>query len=346
MLNRYLNLFILCVVLYNQLNAEADKEKSAALRADYSLPEQRNIVHTQEPSSEEKKIFEESFSQAPAHIKALVLGRMQKAEWAMKINNILLTGPGKTTLALAMAHKLNGKYLLVHASTLLGRYKNQTAENVKALFDQLNECKEKLVLVIDEINVLTDDHTSEHSDAKNTAAQLWTLLDTYKNNKDFFIIATTNVTNKMPHQLQTRFEGKVFSIDNPSFEARKQLIKFHIQKSGSIIDPSCDDQYLEELAKKTEAFSLRTIEALISGAHLLYVTDNPGVPLRLSKRYLEQAYSRIVEDRKKHWNFNTQTTEEERRHKEILAQNERHAKEHKDMQFTTTLLGVICGLSR
>jgi SpoVK/Ycf46/Vps4 family AAA+-type ATPase len=343
MANKYIGLFSLFVLYNQQLIAEIEKLKLPT-HGEFIIDHESNIaakkkaqqINLPEISSEEKVLFEESFSQAPSLIKTLVTAILKKKAWATHCKNILLTGPsgsGKTTLAQAMAHKLNRKCLLVHGPTLLGHYKDQAAENIRALFQELETYSEKPILVIDEVNALTDDHTSEHSDTKHTAMQFWTLLDKYKNDKDFFFIGTTNVTKKMPHQLQSRFKGKTFLIDQPSCEARKRSIKFYMQKFGSEVDATCNDQYLTELAKKTTNFSQRDIETLIELAHLLYDNENTHASTKISKKYLEQAYLRIIDEDEKFWDFTTQTTDEERRHKETLAQSEKQFKESQETQI-------------
>ena len=258
-------------------------------------------------------------------------------EFASRFKNILLTGPsgsGKTTLAQAIAYKLQRKCVIVHAPTLLGHYRDQAAENILKLFKELDEAGEKPVLIIDEINALTDDHTSEHSDTKHTAMQLWTQLDKYKHDKDFLFIGTTNITKKMPHQLQSRFEGKTFLIDNPSLESRRRALDFCIQALNVQKDSTCTDEYLNELAKKTHNFSMRAMEALIDTSLLLFSVNSPNASAeKISKEYLEQAYLELAQEKEKFWDFTEQTTDEERRHRENLDQHEKHFKASQEFQL-------------
>ena len=311
----------------------AEKEKA---RKEQELQERNQKIAISEPSPEEKILFEESFTQAPSSIKALVTGMLKKEAWALRYKNILLTGPsgsGKTTLAQAIAYKLNRKHLLIHAPTLLGHYRDQAVENIRALFQQLNEYKEMPVLIMDEMNALTDDHISEHSDTKHTAMQFWTLLDKYKNDKDFLFIGTTNITKKMPHQLQSRFKGRTFLIDHPSLEARKRSIKFCIQKLGATTDATCNDQYLEELAYKTENFSQRDIETLIDTAFLLFRMKNPNQIAKIAKEHLEHACIKLNQENEKLWDFTEQMTTEDRRHRETSAQNKKQFEENQALQI-------------
>jgi SpoVK/Ycf46/Vps4 family AAA+-type ATPase len=198
------------------------------------------------------------------------------------------------------------------------------------------------------MNALTDGHTSEHSDTKHTAMQLWTLLDKYQKNKDFLFIGTTNVTKKMPHQLQTRLRGSIFSIDLPSLQARQNSLKFYIQNKGLQLDATCTNQYLQELARKIENFSQRDIEILIRTARLLARGDSDIQPIKISKQILEQAYADFQNETEKHLNLSESTTDEERRHQESIALQKKGIVLHKKgltlskQQFATSQKTQIC----
>lgn len=284
------------------------------------------------------ELLKEAFEQAPLKIKALVVGILNNEEYAKRFKNILLTGPsgsGKSILAEAIAYQLGRKSIIIDAPSLLGHYRDQAAENIREVFRRMSEDPDKPVLIINEINAFTDGHTSEHSDTKHTAMQLWTLLDKHKNDDDFFLIATTNITKKMPHQLQTRFEGKTFLIDNPSTPSRKRAIEFWLYRLKIETDESCTDSYLSELATKADKFSLRTIATLIDYSLLLFAVKNPGITAikKVSKEYLEQAFLELSQQKEDFWDFSEHTTDEERRHRENVAQNAKHAQESKELQI-------------
>lgn len=280
-------------------------------------------------------LFEQSFCHAPLKLKAIVNEMLQGTETAAKFKTLLLAGPsgsGKTTLAQAIAHKLGRSCEVVHAPTLLGHFRDQAAEEVKYLFKRIAKDPKKPVLVLDEMNALTDDHTSEHSDTKHTAMQLWTRLDKYTKKKNFLLIGTTNVTQKMPHQLQTRFQGKTFVIDHPSHESCKEALQLHLKTTP--IDESCNETYLNELSKKMTDFSQRAIEVLTDNAVILAGIDSSDLSKRvLSKKHLEQAYKDLVSENDKLWDFKEHTTNDERRHRENKALSEKHFKEGQENQI-------------
>ena len=290
-------------------------------------------------------LLEESFEQAPPKLKAIICGMLNNAKVALGYKNILLTGPsgsGKSTLAQAIAYKLQRKCIVIHAPSLLGHFRDQAAENILKLFKEIDADPDEPVLVIDEINAFTDDHTSEHSDTKHTAMQLWTLIDKYSKDKGFLLIGTTNVSKKMPHQLQSRFEGKIFLIDNPSLEVRVRMLQFTFARLKIDLDPSCTASYLEELAQKIIGFSRRGIEAIINRALLISSMENfHETELLISKDNLEEAYNDLVHEREQFWDFREQTTDEERRHRENLEQNASHFAENQELQIKLAELSML-----
>ena len=246
MLNKhFLSLFLLFLIFNQKIKAEFVEAKSVPIaQPQIKVGSEADQAHINSLSSQDKALFEEAFSQAPQAVKALVYALLNNEEFALRFKNILLTGPagsGKSTLAEAIAYKLGRKYIIIHAPDLLAHYMDQAAENLREVFQQIAQDEEKPILIINEINALTDGYTSEHADTKHTAMQLWTLLDKHKNDKDFLLIATTNVTKKMPHQLQSRFEGKTFLIDNPSLESRRRAIDFCLKRLKLEKDATCTD---------------------------------------------------------------------------------------------------------
>lgn len=286
---------------------------------------------------EEIVLFEEAFSQAPHIIQTLVKEISKGNEEASQYKMLLLTGPsgsGKSTLAKAIVYKLGRNCKVINAPSLLGHYRDQAAEELRKVFNELTQDPNKPVLVVEEINALTDDHTSEHSDTKHTAMQLWVLLDKHQTNKDFFLIGTTNITKKMPHQLQSRFKGQTFLIDNPTNESRKRAILFYLNKTQIKKDETCNEDYIEELSKKTVEFSQRDLETLIKRSLLLSAMDYPEKENRvISKKHLEQAYKDLIEENDKFWDFKEHTTDEERRHRENTILSEKQFKENQEFQI-------------
>lgn len=286
-----------------EIDVEADQ-----LHKKQYLKEREKKKFIESLNPQDIELLEEAFDQAPLMIKALVTGILRNEDYAKRFKHILLTGPsgsGKSILAEAISYQLGRKYIVIDAPSLLGHYRDQAAENIREVFRRMSEDPDKPILIINEINAFTDGHTSEHSDTKHTAMQLWTLLDKHKNDEDFFLIATTNITKKMPHQLQSRFEGKTVLIDNSTTGSRKRAIEFWLHRLKIEKDESCTDSYLSELATKADKFSLRTIAALIDYSFWLSAVKNPDMHCvkKISKEYLDQAFSRNIKTKRRNLGF-------------------------------------------
>lgn len=318
--------------------------KADQLHKEKYLKEQRSKRFLASLKEEDIPLLEEAFNQAPLEIKAIVSKILKNPEDATHYRELLLSGPsgsGKSTLARAIAYKLGRKVIVVTGPSLLGHFRDQAAEKVAKMFKEWSENIDKPVVIIDEINALTDDHTSEHSDAKHTAMQLWTLIDEYSKDQDFLLIGTTNITKKMPHQLQSRFLGKTFYIKNPSKEALLRAFIFRIQQLQLVQDESCSNEYLNELATRTTDYSRRDIQALIERALLWQYIKNTDAPRILNKECLEQAYADLNQEKEMLWDFTEQTTDEERRHRENLAQNAKQFAESQEMQLKLAEWGML-----
>lgn len=350
MTRNYISLFLFFVCLYQIAKADFAPNpfiinQAPAIEVDYEQDLKDKIKYIKEQNAKifeeevkgNEELFEQSFAQAPDKIQVIVRDMLRGHAYALRYKNILLAGPtgtGKSTLAQAIAYKLKRRCIVINAPDLLGHYRDQAAENIRKLFKQLREDEDKPVLILEEINALTDGHTSEHSDTKHTAMQLWTLLDGFKDDKDFLLIGTTNVTKKMPHQLQSRFEGRTIVINNPTLAARKNTLVLNLKKLNVLKDESCTDNYFNELAQKIAGFSQRRIEALIDNALYLYSKRNPNATdLKLSKECLEQSYIEIMEDIQTLCDYTEHVTDEDRRHRESLAQNKAQHEENKELQI-------------
>lgn len=300
------------------------------------LKEERRQRFLASIAQEDVALLEEAFEQAPLEIKAIVSKILNHPEDTIHYRELLLTGPtgsGKSTLAKAIAYKLGRKFIIVTGPSLLGHFRDQAAENIAKTFKNWKNNTDKPVIIIDEINALTDEHTSEHSDAKHTAMQLWTLIDEYSQDKDFLLIGTSNITKKMPSQLQSRYMSKSYYIDNPSKEALLKSFNFRIQRMQLIKGEGCNDQYLSVLVSKLNNYSRRDILALIERALLLQYMKNPDQHRMLTEECLDQAYLDLEHEKEMLWDFSEQTTDEERRHRENLKQNDKHFNESQETQI-------------
>jgi AAA+ superfamily predicted ATPase len=295
-------------VSFNKLKQEASEKKIKELEFG-DLNSDFNI-----------KLFKEALKNAPERVHLIINYLLKPNANKKAFRYLMLAGPsgvGKSILARAIAWRLGRDYLFVPAPVLLAHYANHTAENLHKLYASLSKFKNQPVLIVDEMNVLTDNHNQEHSDGGNTAMAKWTLLDKQKNNDNFLMIATSNVTNKMPHQLQTRFTNKIINIENPISYA--SAIQFFLDDQKIVtVAPSCDNIYLEKFSKSLNKLCLREVEALVEEA-ILRASGEPDSILH--PKHFDLALAYTLKHRIDFCDYTEHVKDEERRHKESLKQN-------------------------
>lgn len=314
---------------------DAEQDQIDLQKAIQEELEQKNGVKKLDHRNAE--LYELALSTAPKRLQVLIEDMAKGKEYTKRYRVIVLVGPsgsGKTLLGEAIIYKLNKKCLVVNGPDFLAHFRDQAAEKVREVFKIIREFIQKPILFINEINALTDDHTSEHSDTNHTAMQLWTSLDDLQHDEDFLLIATTNITNKMPQQLQSRLRKSTFYIDKPSLEARVQTFKFYIRNFNLFVDESVSDIYLQELVQKTENFSHRDIEALLEIAQSSFACDShDDETKKMTQDHFEKAYKEMMQDENQLWDFSKHMTAEERRHRESMQQNKQQYEDNKELQM-------------
>jgi SpoVK/Ycf46/Vps4 family AAA+-type ATPase len=270
------------------------------------------------PSDHDIKLHQVALENAPNKIKALIARENCGPKgYKHRINRLLfigVPGVGKSLLAKAMACQI-GKCFFIKHSAVMKKYRNETSNLLIKILREIVEQPGKNVIVIDEINKLTDNHKSEHSDSGITAATLWTFMDEQQTNPNCYIIGTTNHSKKLPEELQSRFHSATVTISTPDVNTRRNVLRKLIMESDLQCDPNMT-AFLDILAQQTENYSIRDLEQLIWDA------ENFAYQLHRNKPYIDQSClesalkARQDEDRNA-WDTN-QESDEEKRHKELL----------------------------
>lgn len=135
-------------------------------------------------------------------------------------------GCGKSTIAKYIPQKHGYNCYFLKSSTISDQFKASGSQNLKLLFESILDDQSPRVLIMDEINALTDKSGNKNDSDSDMATTLWSYLDNCENNKNILWIATTNNSDTIPDALKDRVE--IFKFKDPSFFERKNIIKYHL----------------------------------------------------------------------------------------------------------------------
>src|SRR5579863_8750151 len=182
-------------------------------------------------------ILESSMENAPQLLKGIFFylqSRRHNISKSQQFINIpsfhrfILVGPpgtGKTTLAHAIADILGYSTVFISATSLLGKFKNETAINIKTFLTEFSSNESHTVIIIDELHKLFEHHANERTDDSQSAAAFWLALDRIeKYNPHIIIIGTANNVDKLPPEIKSRFSGKIISM--PSLNKNQKIRTF------------------------------------------------------------------------------------------------------------------------
>ena len=280
------------------------------------------------------------FDNAPLEAKQLVDHiKDPKAFGDIRIRYVMFVGPpgsGKTRTAKAIAYLSGCRCVYIESGQNQYSVRNKTNEKIlkKLRFAQyLTTRKIKVIVLIDELDKLLEDHENDHYDSKATSFGLQGFLEGMIANPYFFLIGTMNSDHNMPEPFWDRIRG-----DRIRFESHKdiailrQIFKSKMTTHRMTLHEECTDEFIDSIIRKLKGFSHRTFDEMGKALTMSLYTREKDSPIRyIRKNDLDQLANSIIKDEKDHKKGKKETERE---------RQDRHLKE----QFRNTL--IMVGMQR
>lgn len=317
--------------------------------------------------AQEQKIFcgetvellERAYSEAPFRAQWAV-NRMATKKRSLNPSNYAIldgkTGVGKTTLAIAMAHKLQWEVHKFHAIDFLrdSERGKKTVEVFNNVVDTLDQNDTNQVFIVDDVDCLLKYRRNDTFDTN----VLWSFLHKIRNRPNIFFIGTTceGLPCDFPSSFTYELRDSLIKMEpEKNLNRTKQRLVDGLQKSKIIVA----DQalcYLDANISFLEGYTHRSIKNLISIVYekLSEYAQKKGYDKKIVLvEHLKAAFEELA-DIKREFNEKpnrpeTKYEQKERRHKELLANQEQihrmNLQMHKNVASNNFWSGFALGTS-
>jgi transitional endoplasmic reticulum ATPase len=187
---------------------------------------------------------------------------------------VLLHGPpgtGKTMLAKAVANESEANFISIKGPELLSKWVGESEKAVREVFRKARQASPTIIF-FDELDSITPVRggRGDSQVTERVISQILTELDGLEELKDVVVIGATNRIDIVdPALLRPGRFDKLLRVPIPDLEARKDILKIHLEKK-----PLAEDVKIDQLAERTEGYSGADIAALCNNASMLVIKEH------------------------------------------------------------------------
>ena len=215
---------------------------------------------------------------------------------------ILLYGPpgtGKTLLAKAVAKEAEANFIQVKGPELLSMWVGKSEEGMRKVFERARQVAPCIVF-FDEVDALAGRRGVEQGTrvTERVLNQMLAEMDGLNDLKDVLVIGATNRPDMLdPGLLRPGRFDKILLVNAPGEEGRLQILKIHTSKMpiGAGKKPFNDkekEEFLADIAKKTDGYTGADIEALVREAAMLTLRESQSSEM-VKKMHFEEALKKV-----------------------------------------------------
>jgi len=197
---------------------------------------------------------------------------------------VLLYGPpgtGKTLLAKAVANESEANFISIKGPEVLSKWVGESEKAIREVFRKARQASPTIIF-FDELDSITPVRGSGYGGSQVTErviSQILTELDGLEELKDVVVIGATNRIDIVdPALLRPGRFDRLLSVPVPDLEARKAILKIHLEKK-----PIAEDVKIDVLAEKTDGYSGADLAALANTTSMLVIKEHIAKSKTLEK---------------------------------------------------------------
>lgn len=127
-----------------------------------------------------------------------------------------------------MANESSSTFFVISSSDIMHRYLGDSENFIKKLFHLARE-KRPSIIFFDEIDSIAMSRKAEKcTTSRRVMTEILTEMDGFKDNKEVFIIAATNLPDTLDSAFLRRF-GKLVYVGLPNSVARAEMVKKNLK---------------------------------------------------------------------------------------------------------------------